>query len=157
MRSNGDDGDVGWMGDLSIKGTILVAVLAVGGFATLLAFLPGSPVWQIFNPPETIVIAETQPGVGTEADAGTGDSATAVEDPRTFEIITLLGRDAIPAIPEERVAFVTGAEAAAQMAPADRVIGVSIGDDHRAYSTSQLSSHEVVNDTIGGIPVAVTW
>ena len=146
-------------GVLSIKGTVLVAVLAVGGFGTALAFLPGSPVWRGFNPPKTIVVAEEQPepAIGAEAGAGTGDPAGGIEEPRTLEIITLLGRDAIPAILEDRVAFVTGAEAAAQMAPADRVIGVSVGDDHRAYSTSQLSSHEVVNDTIGGIPVAVTW
>lgn len=133
---------------MSIKGTILLATLAVGGFAAVLSVLPGSPVWRIFNPPRTVAITSE-----TGADPG---SATA-EPPRTLEIITLLSKDAIPAILEDRVAFVTGAEAEAQMAPSDRVIGVSIGGDHRAYSTAQLSSHEVVNDTIGGIPLAVTW
>lgn len=135
--------DVGWM---SIKGTVLLAALAAGGVGALLSVLPGSPVYRILNPPKTIAIA-SDPSDGVSADV----------EPRTFEIITLLSRDAIPAISEDRVAFVTGEAAEAQMAPADRVIGVSIGDDHRAYSTAQLSSHEVVNDTIGGIPLAVTW
>jgi hypothetical protein len=132
---------------MSIKGTVLLAVLTVGGVGALLSALPGSPVWRVFNPPKTVAIA---------ASPEEGDSSP-VTDPRTYEIITLLSRDAILAIPESSVEFVTGEAADAQMAPADRVIGVSIGDDHRAYSTAQLSSHEVVNDTIGGIPVAVTW
>ena len=43
------------------------------------------------------------------------------------------------------------------MIATSRVIGVSINGDHRAYSTAQLSSHEVVNDTVGGLPIVVTW
>jgi len=74
-----------------------------------------------------------------------------------MKIITLLPKDAIPAIMEDRVSFLTGTEAAAQMLPSDRIVGLSVEGDHRAYSTAQLSSHEVVNDTVGGIPVAVTW
>jgi hypothetical protein len=37
--------------DLSIKSTILLAALAVGGFGALMAVLPGSPIFSIFNPP----------------------------------------------------------------------------------------------------------
>lgn len=145
--------DVGWW--MSIRGTVLLAALAVSGFAAVLSVLPGSPVWRVFNPPKTVEITSER---GAEQASAPPDSAVEVAEPtRTFEIITLLSKDAIPAILEDRVAFLTGAEAEAQMAPSDLVIGVSIGDDHRAYSTAQLSSHEVVNDTIGGIPVAVTW
>jgi len=133
---------------MSIKGTVLLTVLAAGGFAALLSVLPGSPVWRIFNPPKTVDIT---------SERGDDQANSPLEPPRTLGIITLLSKDAIPAILEDRVVFLTGAQAEAQMAPSDRVIGVSIGDDHRAYSTAQLSSHEVVNDTIGGVPVAVTW
>ena len=134
---------------MSIKGTILLTTLAVGGVGALLSAVPGSPVARLLHPPKTIQIAN-----GT--DDGVADPRDSAEV-RKLEIITLLPKDAIPAITEDRVAFVTGEAADAQMAPADRVIGVSVGGDHRAYSTSQLSSHEVVNDTIGGVPVAVTW
>ena len=43
--------------------------------------------------------------------------------------------------------------------PSDRleIIGVSIDGDARAYSTWKLSSHEVVNDIVGGRHVAVTY
>jgi hypothetical protein len=76
-------------------------------------------------------------------------------EPRTLEIITVLARDAIPAIMNPN--FVSGEKAHAQMQPHSQVIGLSINGDYRAYSTAHLNSHEVVNDTVGGVPVAVTW
>ena len=72
-----------------------------------------------------------------------------------YEIRTVLEKDAIPAILDPR--FLQGEAAHAQMRPNELVIGVSIGDDRRAYSTAQLSRHEVVNDTVGGRAIAVTW
>ncbi len=41
--------------------------------------------------------------------------------------------------------------------PEHLVIGVEINGDARAYSVPLLSRHEIVNDEIGGVPVAVTW
>ncbi len=38
-----------------------------------------------------------------------------------------------------------------------RVIGVSIEGDARAYPITPLSSHEVVNDSVGGVHLAVTY
>lgn len=85
-----------------------------------------------------------------------GDEAWKPEitEPR-YDIITVLGYDAIPAIltPE----FSTVEEAQDWMAPSEQVIGVSINGDHRAYSIPFLSRHEIVNDTVGGKSVAVTW
>jgi hypothetical protein len=40
---------------------------------------------------------------------------------------------------------------------ADRVIGVAIGGEARAYPLRILNWHEVVNDTVGGVPIAVTF
>jgi hypothetical protein len=39
----------------------------------------------------------------------------------------------------------------------DRVIGVAIGGDARAYPLRFLRWHEVVNDTVGGVPMVVTY
>ena len=39
----------------------------------------------------------------------------------------------------------------------DRVIGVVVGDDVRAYPLRLMRWHEVVNDTVGGEPIAVTY
>ena len=77
-----------------------------------------------------------------------------ITEPR-YDIITVLGYDAIPAIlnPE----FAAATEAEEWMAPSEQVIGLSVNGDHRAYSIPLLSRHEIVNDTVGGKPVAVTW
>lgn len=49
------------------------------------------------------------------------------------------------------------AESADHVADDDLVIGISVGADHRAYPTRILDRHEIVNDTIGGEPIAITW
>ena len=72
-----------------------------------------------------------------------------------LKIISILGKDGIPAILDPE--FVSAQAAGDQMLPNERVIGVSINGDHRAYPLNLLSRHEIVNDTVGGAPVAVTW
>ena len=84
------------------------------------------------------------------------DNGSAVpRETLNLDIITILGKDGIPAILDPQ--FVSGAEAAEQMLDSERVLGVSINGDHRAYALNQLSRHEIVNDEVGGVPVAVTW
>jgi hypothetical protein len=39
----------------------------------------------------------------------------------------------------------------------DRVIGVVVAGEARAYPVRVLDWHEVTNDTLGGVPVAVCW
>lgn len=46
---------------------------------------------------------------------------------------------------------------AARIADAEPVISFAIGDDARAYPLSVLIWHEIVNDVVGGTPVAVTY
>ena len=75
--------------------------------------------------------------------------------PAEFEIITLLPKDAIPSI--DRPRFYSVKEADAEYEPDEVVIGVEFDGDARAYPVGLLSSHEVVNDTVGGRPIAVTW
>ena len=72
-----------------------------------------------------------------------------------LQIITILGKDGIPSIDNPR--FLHREDADSQMLSTERVIGVSINGDHRAYPLNLLSRHEIVNDTVGGVPVAVTW
>ena len=74
---------------------------------------------------------------------------------RDFEIVTLLRKDAIPAILEPE--FLTVTEADEQMQDDELVIGVSIEEDSRAYSVNMLSRHEIANDVVGGKSLAVTW
>ena len=71
------------------------------------------------------------------------------------DIIAILPMDAIPAILDPQ--FLSAASAEDQMESAEQVIGVSINGDNRAYSINMLSSHEIVNDMVGGKAIAVTW
>ncbi|MCH7567508.1 MAG: DUF3179 domain-containing protein, partial [Nitrospirae bacterium] len=72
-----------------------------------------------------------------------------------YDIITLLPKDAIPSI--DRPRFYSIQEADAEYEPDGVVIGVEFNGDARAYPVGLLSSHEIVNDMVGGRAIAVTW
>lgn len=72
-----------------------------------------------------------------------------------LEIITLLPQDAIPAI--NNPIFHQPEEANEFYEPDELVIGVVFNGDARAYSIPHLSSHEIVNDEVGGVKISVTW
>jgi hypothetical protein len=69
---------------------------------------------------------------------------------------TVLPPDRIPAI--RNPVFVSAEEAGAWMTDDELVMGV-LGPDGeaRAYSAWHLDHHEIVNDVIGDVPLAVTW
>src|SRR5687767_2172285 len=67
---------------------------------------------------------------------------------------TLLPPDAIPAIDSPQ--FVP-ADQADFMRLDEPVVGLLIDGVAKAYSTWYLDHHEIVNDTVSGSPVAVTW
>jgi len=62
-------------------------------------------------------------------------------------------RDGIPAI--DRPTFVSAAQA--PLSATDRVLGVAIDGDARAYPVRILNWHEVVNDRFGSRAVAITY
>ena len=70
-------------------------------------------------------------------------------------IVTLLGFDGIQSIEEPR--FVSPDIADETYDPTELILGVEIEGDARAYSVPLLSRHEIVNDVVGGKPIAVTW
>ena len=105
-------------------------------------------------PSPTAVSAASEPSEQSGA-SSVSDSAPPETVERDLRIVTLLPYDAIPAI--LRPEFVSAEDADAELDPESLVIGLSIDGDHRAYSIPTLSSYEIVNDTVGGAPVAVTW
>jgi hypothetical protein len=70
-------------------------------------------------------------------------------------VYKLLPPDAIPAIMSPE--YVAGEEANSQMHADEPVMGLLIDGMPMAYSTWQLDAHEIVNDVVGGVPIAVTW
>lgn len=64
------------------------------------------------------------------------------------------GKDGIPALTNPQ--FTLGAHAS-YLSPFDRVIGVVVQSDARAYPISILTHHEIVNDRVADVPIAVTY
>jgi hypothetical protein len=75
-------------------------------------------------------------------------------DLRPEQIVTVLPKDAIPAILSPSF---EEARRATWLEGKQYVVGVQIGTDSRAYPVPTLSRHEIVNDKVGGEPIAVTW
>jgi len=63
-------------------------------------------------------------------------------------------KDGIPAILKPE--FITPTEAV-YLNPNDSVIGVDIAGESKVYPIKILNWHEVVNDTVGGVPITVTF
>ena len=63
-------------------------------------------------------------------------------------------KDVIPALTNPK--FVP-AHKATFLKNNDRIIGVAMGKEAKAYPVSILSWHEAVNDRIGGSAILVTW
>ena len=66
-----------------------------------------------------------------------------------------VARDQIPPIDDP--VFVSVAEAEKLIAPTEPVISLTVDGERRAYPLAVLIWHEIVNDTIAGRPVAVTY
>ena len=67
----------------------------------------------------------------------------------------LLPRDAIAPIYEPSIATVE--EVGTQMDDAELVVGVTLGAESRAYPVRTISTREMVDDDLGGVPILVTW
>jgi len=133
-----------------------------GGWIILIAFLPALAVaaWGLSG-----IFAR-----GGERRLGDGNSVESYG----FDLSNLLirrdliaaltsSRDDIPALTTP--AMMRGGDVAAlneeirgkYLVSADRVIGVTINGESRAYPLRMLDWHEVVNDVVGGEPVAITY
>jgi hypothetical protein len=82
--------------------------------------------------------------------------------PRASLIASGMPKDGLPALVDPSVWKLGQADAASAtrvkfLVSEDRVIGVTIGGQARAYPLRLLVWHEVVNDTLGGVPIAVTY
>jgi len=118
---------------------------------TLFAFAWQTRLFGLGQQRQTVIVPSSGGSTGADSDV-TG---------RELEIVTLLPYDAIPAIFNPQ--FISAAEASdpdqrsSLYRSDEKILGIEINGDARAYSVPMLSRHEVVNDTVGGIPVAVTW
>lgn len=66
-------------------------------------------------------------------------------------------RDSFPVFDNPVLLSVAEAEAKKIIFERDAVIGISIGGEAKAYPITIMGVHELGNDTIGGVPIAVSW
>jgi hypothetical protein len=76
---------------------------------------------------------------------------------RSVQAFSFTARDGIRSIDNPRFLTVREAEERGEMVPTEFVFGISIGGESRAYPVNILSRHEIVNDTVGGVPLAITF
>ncbi len=109
---------------------------------------------------ETTTVSEVDESKGDEA-VLPNQAVAQIEIPRPenklaegeYHWSQLLARDAIFPVYDPEFA-------PAEQAPYDDnelVIGVAINGEAKAYAIGPLNSREMVNDTLGGIPILVTW
>ncbi len=64
-------------------------------------------------------------------------------------------RDAIPALVSSK--FLTASQADRMLQSSERVLGVFLHGEAKAYPVRILNWHELVNDSVGGRPILVSW
>jgi hypothetical protein len=70
------------------------------------------------------------------------------------DIQTVIPRDGIPAIDEPHFDIASDVDWLADEEP---IVALEVEGDARAYPLQIMTWHEIVNDTVGGVPVAVTF
>jgi len=124
-------------------GSVIIVSLLIGLVVMVIFFPFFQKLYFRFNSKEVSIVWQ---GVPVD-DSGDGT--------RKVRIVNIIGKDAIPAILEP--SFLNASQALSQMAPDELVLGVSLNGNNRAYPVNMLSRHEIVNDVVGGVPLAVTW
>jgi hypothetical protein len=134
-----------------------VGVVAVGcgGVADSAGPRPGVATEP---PPTPVTVDQVRPGEREE-------TPSALEDPTNDRLPTPIvdvgelrpggpPPDGIPAIDEPRFLDAGGVDFLTDNEP---VLALEIDGDARAYPLQIMTWHEIVNDTVGGVPVAVTY
>lgn len=107
-------------------------------------------------PTDTVAPTATpEPAPTSTATPAVGEDPTPPGSEENYRIITLLPPDAIPAIDDPE--FYDVSEADREYGADELVIGVELEGEAKAYPIGLLSRHEIVNDTVGGRAIAVTW
>ena len=152
----------------------MLPLLSIGLISVLLIVAcGGSEPTQLATPTVTLgttpasapAATQTSPVPSTAAPQATSElpqaprptaiKTAAEEQFSHLEIVTILPPDGIRSINNPR--FMTNEQAREEYGEPELVIGLSINGDHWAYSVPFLSGREIVNDVVGGVPVAVTW
>jgi hypothetical protein len=136
--------------------------LAAGGWVILLALILALAIlaWQLIP----VLRAGGSRAVGDGRNVETyGFDLTTCLIPRDQIIAAHMPKDGLqplddpPTMPGRDVAARNEEMRGKYLVPSDRVIGVKLNGQARAYPLRFLNLHEIVNDTLGDVPIAVTY
>ncbi|MFQ5877957.1 MAG: DUF3179 domain-containing protein [Acidobacteriota bacterium] len=152
------------MGGTELASRAAVRAAAIGAAGLVAWLAAGSPIRAAGSPPappdepggparERAARRADEPPVGAAREFRTDFSRHTVP----YDQILSGGppKDGIPAI--DRPRFIDVAEADGWLQPMEPVILLEIGGDARGYPLQVVTWHEIVNDTVGGVPVSVTF
>lgn len=71
--------------------------------------------------------------------------------------VQVVPRDAFPVFDNPKMLSAAEADARGLIFDRDMVIGVARGGEAKAYPIAIMGIHELGNDTIDGVPIAVSW
>ncbi len=133
-----------------------------GGWIVLFSALvmTALAIWAIA--PALYRAATRPPGDGRTIESYQFDLGNLTVSRETI-VPALLHRDMVPVMEEPEILTVAGVQRIAEeergrfLVPTDRVVGVEINGEARAYPLMLLNVHEVILDTLGGVPIAVTY
>jgi thiol-disulfide isomerase/thioredoxin len=106
----------------------------------------------------SVELAARDAGAGPKLSSGAGPLEPFNMDDLTIPAEQLLSggppKDGIPALLNPHSVPVAEADF---LKPDDRVVGVSLGGQDRAYPINILNWHELINDQLGGVPIGVIY
>ena len=88
------------------------------------------------------------------AAALTALAATAAAQPIGYQAVP---RDAFPVFDDPKMLSAAEAERQEVIFDRDVIIGVALNGEAKAYPITIMGVHELGNDVIGGVPIAVSW
>ncbi len=141
---------------------MLIVALALFTTACAAADTAGSDQTSGDEPTTTTTEAPNTPQAAqtvlpTGASALTDPFNDAFPDPLIplSEITVVLAPDSIRSI--DNPVFLQVADNLEILDPAEPVVALEINGDARAYPVRVMVSHEIVNDVVGGVPIAITY
>ena len=87
-----------------------------------------------------------------------GDFLAPAAQGSRINVVEIVWGGVVPdGIPDLQNAPVVSADEQDYLLPSDRVFGVSINGEHRAYPLRIVNAHEMANDVLGGEPIALAY
>ncbi|MBA4453412.1 MAG: DUF3179 domain-containing protein [Nitrosopumilaceae archaeon] len=139
---------------MNLKIIVPLAVIGIVVIASVAMMLGDST-------PQTTIVSEPITESNVTVSEGPASTLTIMETDGQKHIIPLdkikgggPPKDGIPSIDDPKFTEISGSQF---VSDSDVVIGLEINGDARAYPLFILVWHEIVNDVVGGTPVAVTY